>query len=398
MSDRASTKHRKEVRRRRLLRERRLKEEGRRDRPRFSFEPGDAEPGFVRLIREAASGVDLADPAQFDPWHRDVFRALARDGWPHARLLIALTGEASGLGFPAVLLHLLKTLGRVVFDRAGEEQLLSYIPVNDVQFLPRERGLVASFRALRRAKGPGGTAYFSGRRPAIRVDGRSLVVAFSIHAVGRACDRVVPTWKGYGGLGDAFALFEQCLQFEPCEVGGRPGFTFWENCAPGFFSGELPRLVLGAGPVEGRPYRFRVGYCPAVVEGAFFKAKTLLFPGYDGTPEHRAVLRSKLPWAEREALLRAARDLDMTRLSAGEGLEALRRFQGLGVPQVAEGRALYAPGWEGRSPWEGNSVCLTGSELGRLRGLACEHAGAVRRAAVAAGDIRRVEGCHQSAR
>jgi hypothetical protein len=218
---------------------------------------------------------------------------------------------------------------------------------------------------------------------------RDLVVAFSGHALEQAADRAMPSWRSaVGGLTDAFALFEYCLDYEPwTQSGGSPGFVLWENCSQGHFSGFLARLVLGGAYRPDREYRYRVGYCPAVVEGDFLKAKTMLFPGYRGTPEYDLLLRHPLHRAERQSLLRATRDLGMASLHQGEGLDLLRWFHAHGVPQIAEGRVRFAP-----QPYETLTprahIRLTPREVELIEKFGRQHAEGVVRAAIARGNVR----------
>lgn len=61
-------------------------------------------------------------------------------------------------------------------------------------------------------------------------------------------------------------------------------------------------------------YYFRVGYCPAVIEGDFIKAMTLLVPGYIGTPEYGTILRSSLGRDAKRQMITDATQMTMARL------------------------------------------------------------------------------------
>lgn len=306
----------------------------------MDFRPGDAPDGFVKLMREGVAAVRLDDRGRFTREESREFVMLKRVGFPV---------------WPATLIK----YGELVFSSVAEDRLLAYVPFCDVMFTMGRRALVACFRALRRHKGEGGTLYFSRHEPTLELGGRRLVVGFSGHAAVRACDRAVPTWRTYGGLGDAYALLEQCLEFEPCELpGGQSGFTFYENCelSPLDCGRTISRAagmalgILGADLDPARAYSYRIGYCPAVVEGRFFKAKTLLFPGQRGTPEHELILRHERDPAERRRKLAEAEKLDAARLRQTLDFSLLRWFHDLGVPQVIPRRVRYAEPFT-EKPW-----------------------------------------------
>ena len=82
-------------------------------------------------------------------------------------------------------------------------------------------------------------------------------------------------------------------------------------------------------------YRYRVGYCPAVFDGGFWHAKTLLLPVMEGTPEYRRVVRQTITSSERhwEARERAER-VSFLRLDESEDLELVKSFHDQGIPQV----------------------------------------------------------------
>ena len=170
------------------------------------------------------------------------------------------------------------------------------------------------------------------------VNGRRLIVAFSDHAMARASERRCPGWPSYAALGDSFAFFDQCLEFEPCILhGGHFAFTFWETASPGFKKHSLAQYVLGESDDEAE-YSFRVGYCPAVIEGDYFKAKTLLFPGYAGTPEYGLIVGSGLPGARRSELVSLTKRLDAEQCLTDEGAALMKWFQDRVRHVVPKGR------------------------------------------------------------
>src|SRR5262249_10718473 len=218
-------------------------------------------------------------------------------------------------------------LGHQVFLRMPSDLLLRFIPFHDVMFTPRNRHIRVHFRSLRQAKGPGGTVYYSRHEPKLEVDGQKLIVAFSGHAIQRTCERLAYRWPSYSALGNVFALFDQCLEFERCELHPATlGFTFFDQCAPGYWNYSLAGEGMGEHFRPGEDYCIRVGYCPAVIEGCFIKAKTLLFPGFASTPEYGKMLSANLPRDRKQAMLEEAKVLNARNLSASEGRALLKWF------------------------------------------------------------------------
>lgn len=239
-------------------------------------------------------------------------------------------------------IHFANNLGEAVFRRIPKETLLSYIPYSDVCFIPTGTRIRTVFRSLKRAKGPGGTVYFSRHKPQVTIFGRSLTVAFSDHAIQRICERVAYDWPSYAELGDIYAFFDQCLEFEPCRLpDGTPAFTFFERCYPGSWRLWLAEALFGQSFDKNAEYCFRIGYCPVIIEGEFAKAKTLLFPGFFNTPEHAAIRSSTMPAEAKEALLTVAENLDVKILLDPQFTGILKLFQDLGVEQVQQRRVKY---------------------------------------------------------
>jgi hypothetical protein len=243
------------------------------------------------------------------------------------------------------------TLGEVLFANLPREVVDEYLPYNAVDFLygqPSPKKILVKFRSLRTAKTSGGTAYFSRRSPTLAVRGQEKIVAFSGHAIERNCDRTVADWRTYGGAGDAFGFLDNCVYFEACpNDSGKILFTFYNSCVRGFFSHVYASEVLGEVD-PGRTYYYRVGYCPADIEGRFVKAITLLTPGMRGTPEHEAVMRSSLPDHQKKQMLGRVDRLTFRELATSRDFSLLRWFHESGVPQVvALDREVFRYDWRG---------------------------------------------------
>lgn len=338
----AENKKRRETKRRQLY-------------PEFQFDTRYGNPEFVELVREAMAKINFDDRTIFPTWEAETYKAI-KEGGAHRAVTELQRGMAAAVAMghqeaQFLDIHFLCHLGQVVFDLIGEEKLAGYLPFNDVRFLPSGRNISVTFRSLLTAKGSGGTVYYSRRKPTLDIDGHPKIVAFSKHAIEQTCNRIKPTWKKYAGLGDVFAFFDQCLYFERCDLyGGQLGFTFFDICGDQRFWQYLyvtevmgeDNLEPGAGPAY-----YRVGYCPVVIEGEFVKAKTLLFPGFRGTPEYGAIRNSDLRPDQRRVMAERAESLDGRWLVGREGFEPIKWFHDHGVPQVVQ---MRQPVFDGSSP------------------------------------------------
>lgn len=311
--------------------------------PEIDFEENDADPQFVSMIKQAVQSLRLDDPSVFPKWEREFYKLVKTQGARDALQTLAAASESlveRGVGTASLMrVQIAIDLGQAVFDRINESQIARHLPHNDVQFQFDGKGILARFDSLLQARGPGGTAYYSRRGPTIEVDGFQRVVAFSRHAIERICERINPRWKTYAALGDIYSYFGNCVYFEKSDLyGGQLGFTFYNWCGdPQFWNHSYIADVLGEENVKpdgGRCY-YRVGYCPAVIEGDFVKAKTLLFPGYSSTPEYGLIIRSSLDHASKTRLIETARIMDANYVIEN-GLSVTKWFHDHGVPQVVQ--------------------------------------------------------------
>ncbi len=305
--------------------------------PQFVFRPNNAPDGFVDLVRGAVRQIDFRDRALFRPAHTQFLRLAKQKPVEVFSALLA----GGRVGDPLAV-HLSSFVGQTVFDLIPAAELRQWIPYHDVNFIITGREIVADFRSLEQAKGAGGTIYFSRHRPTLEIDGQRRVVGWSRHAVERTCERLGPRWDSYLGLGEVFAFFDQCRHFEPARLhGDRIGFSFYDECAPGFFTGLFAENVLGG--LGAKPCYYRVGYCPAVVEGEFVKATTLLYPGFRGTPEYGLIVNSRLPSEEKRRLTALAGEQSRKHLELTGDFGLVKWFHDRGVPQVIQTeRAMYA--------------------------------------------------------
>ena len=304
--------------------------------PEFVYYTNGAPAAFVELVQQAIKKIDFRDPSMFSTGGTGLYRLQKQHGAVAVRKLIEATQDDL-----LAQMNLICGLGQLVFSLIPQEELRQWIPYHDVQIIPRGRQIAVVFRSLRQVKGPHGTTYYSRFKPRVNIDGREKIVAFSQHAIQRICERIVPRWYTYAGLGDAFAFFDQCIHFERSDLrDGQVAFTFYDHCRKGFFNWNYVEDVLGASSEGDGHYYRRVGYCPAVIEGDFVKAKTLLFPGHEGTPEYPLVWASDVPVAVKVQ----ATDMNATWIEDTGDFRLVKFFHQRGVPQVIhDERQFFKP-------------------------------------------------------
>lgn len=304
--------------------------------PEFVYHTNGAPPEFVRLVQQAIKKIDFRDPKMFSVWERDIYKLEKQHGPVVIRALIEETKDN-----PVARLNFICQLGHLVFSLIPQEELRRWIPHHDLQIIPGGREIKVIFRSLQEAKGPGGTIYYSRFKPRLNMDGERKIVAFSQHAIERVCERIVPRWYTYTGLGDAFAFFDQCIQFQRSDLpDGQLSFTFYDQCRKGFFTWKYVEEVLGESTQDDGHYYRRVGYCPAVIEGDFVKAKTLLFPGHKGTPEYPLVWASDVS----VAVKMQATDMNAAWIEATQDFRLVKFFHQRGVTQVIhDEREFFKP-------------------------------------------------------
>ena len=306
--------------------------------PAFEFLTNNAPDGFVDLIRRTVREIDFRDTTVFHPNETKFLKQIKR--LPGV-LVPALNQAVTERNFTA--LHLSTFVGERIFSRISLGELKQWIPFHDVHFFMAGDRIVVYFRSLEQVKTNHGAIYFSPNRPTVEIDGRKLIVGWSRHAIERTCERLAPRWDSYLGLADVFSFFFQCRRFDPCLLHGdrQLGFTFFDRCAPGYFSGYVAEQVLGR-PSTSNCY-YRVGYCPVVVDGPFAKAMTLLYPGYAGTPEYGLILRNGLPGKDRPQVVEMASRMTREELEKTQDYSLMKMFHQNGVPQIIESDEDFYP-------------------------------------------------------
>jgi hypothetical protein len=131
-----------------------------------------------------------------------------------------------------------------------------------------------------------------------------------------------------------FGLIETSQYYEPALLqGGQEAVALFEDCAPGFFSARYAEAILGTLAPQAS-YVYRVGYAPLVEDGDFAVAKTVLAPGFSGTPEYHALSRASFDLGVKERLLARCAQQSYAMLCTTRDFDLLRWFHTHGVPQV----------------------------------------------------------------
>lgn len=145
-------------------------------------------------------------------------------------------------------------------------------------------------RSLQVADGSGGRAFFSPLRPTLKIDGQDRIVAFRKHAIEGIQHRTVSNQLTFAMYPDAishiyFTKYFELVDLPDVHHDNAPyGFTFVDACTRDNFRWQyVENLVPDANP--DLSYYYRVGYCPADLQGDFIVGRTLLIPGMKGTPE-----------------------------------------------------------------------------------------------------------------
>ena len=317
--------------------------------PEFVFAERDANPAFAELVKTAVRSFDFTELSDAEQL---CFQLMRQHGYSSIveflRSVMAEIRQEDPESIPGKAADAIWGLrmGDIILGKVPEEERRKHLPFNDVRFLYVGTQIVVEFRSLLEDLTGGVPFYYSRRKPTVEVDGKPYIIAFSPHAIEQTCNRIVPDWLTCSGLGDAFAYFEQCMLFEPCRLlNGYLAFTFYDACGDRrFWQHEYVKKVLGEenlDPRKGAPY-YRVGYCPADLDGDFIRARTLLFPGYRQTPEY-GVLRASFAWRREQVRLAdmATKSDAKTLIDVGD-FSALKWFHANGVPQVIEtNRPVY---------------------------------------------------------
>jgi hypothetical protein len=307
--------------------------------PVFEFENDDAvPPEWIELVRTHVNQIRFDDPNSFNSSDRDLFKQVKRFG--AERALFDFEAKVPEDQKHLAAAYFAMKLGNVLFTHIPRDRLLNFIPFCDVIVAPRGTHIVVRTRALLKAKGSGGTVYYSKHQPTIEINHKQKIVGFSTHAVRDKhdrCDRHTPGWDRYSGLGDAFGYYNDCVYYEKASLSDNQlAFTVYGKCVPGFVSSRFVIEILGKPCERDARYYHRAGYFPAVIEGDFIKALTFLLPGYSQTPEYQLIESADLSESVKQRMKQQAREMNMHYPQTTGDFSLLKWFHENGVPQIIE--------------------------------------------------------------
>jgi hypothetical protein len=299
-------------------------------------------PDFAAMMRQLCAQLDLNNRTAVSDEVCRLFRyhrfhgtqKLYRAGLSGQDLFLSPDGHEAQ--FLAFAFHLCVLLGETLLALLGPDGYDAWFPWNNFNVVPArdDRGFSLWCTSLEHHVSPDGRPVFaSAKHPTITIRGKTRRVAFAPHAIQRLAERAVAP-RSYASLGDVFGLLDTSHYYEPVILHPRQdAFALFEECAPGYFSTGYAEQMLPTLDPAGA-YVYRVGYCPVVDEGAFWVAKTVLVPGYTGTPEYEVLRQASFDPGVKEQLLERCAQHSYVMLYTTRDFDLLRWFHTHGVAQV----------------------------------------------------------------
>lgn len=322
--------------------------------PSFDFEnPEIVDPNFVELIRQGIKAVNFDDRNLFSKNEAELWKLCKKNGGLvlYEELTDFICKKKKELPDGAneaednLLIELFfRKLPCIIYSSLPEDKMREFAPYYDMIIFP-DKNIRVRFRSIKSKKGTHGTIYHSKHLPKIEVDGQNKIVGFSKHAIKQICERL--TYEAgvdvYSWAHDVFSFFEQCTYFEPVTLpNGQLGFTFYAECGKGCFNWRYVEEVWAGDIEDDYNYYFRMGYCPAEVDGDFVVAKTLLYPGYSNTPERQLIHNHHFPTREEKyKMIELARSSNRETLKQTDDFTLFHFFHLHGVPQVKATEEVY---------------------------------------------------------
>jgi hypothetical protein len=303
------------------------------------------DPAFVAMLRVTWDRLDLRDTAQFSEaeallfrYHRmHGLRKLYQLGWP------PLARHAPNDWHTTQVQYLFFCLSTLLGDKllalmppAAREQ---WFPWHSFDFVPGSTLHTLTLHCDSLGVTTSSTSqpmYYAPRRPTILVQGVRRPVAFTPHAIQRMQERRIATVArhSHSSLHDLFAFVAYNHHFEVTTLyGTQPAVALFDVCMPATFVYRYVEELLGPVSSE-QSYLYRFGYCPLVQDGEFWLAKTLLVPGFIGTPEYGVLRQASLDPGVKERLLAACEEQTYSQLIETGDFRLIRWFHTHGIPQV----------------------------------------------------------------
>jgi hypothetical protein len=316
--------------------------------PHVEYDTRGGDPEFVSIVKGLVASFDFSDPTICPPDIQRLYRLQKSIGYP--RLSGMFQDLASDIYKDPVTAELRTAelehplggfLGQWLFDRLPEPCREYPLPFHYFCVRPVEDFIGIEFEFLPSQKTDSGTIYYSPAKPRVEFGGASWTVAFSRHAIERACQRVTPVSPiSYIYFQMNYIYFRCCTYFEPLEFAdGQPAIRLYGECddVPDREMRLYRDRILGDAyqPGKGKAH-YVLGYCPIAFKGGKAVATTFLYPGYSGTPEDVLVRRARIAPPERERLVQAANNNNHNRVLSLGNSDVIKWYHDNGVPQVVQ--------------------------------------------------------------
>ena len=326
------------------------------ERPKVTVDPTGGDPVLVKRIQSIVRGISLEESGGCPAEIADLVARCMRDGPEetireiHAQASLEFDHHRDVLRESARRFHAtVAYVGERVLEELPDVYRKKLLP--GYYFFPEvaPEGVRVRFGFLDRVKRQTGWGYYSQHKPTVTINGADWIVCFSEHAIDRIVERSsFEDRVTYTHYMDCANYLDGCVYFEPVNMAdGKPAIRLF--MADGLHGDidryhEYLRKITGVEDVNQLPAdpAYVLGYCPLDCKGQFAKAISMLYPGYDGTPEE-ILVRAKAPSkAEQQRLLLMAAGNKMVRVINEGRHEAIRWYHENGVPQVVSlGRRLF---------------------------------------------------------
>jgi len=320
-------------------------------RPTIIVDRTGGDPVFIRRVQEIAAGISLEESGGCPPGITEVITQFMMYGPTQmCRAVLAeaatqTTRERDVVYEAAKRAHaVVAYVGGRVFEQLPEPYQNRLLPDYFFQPLLDPRGIFIRFGFLDRIKRDTGWGYHSRHKPTVTIAGTQWIVCFSAHAVERVVERSnFEENVSYAHYMDCANYFDGCVHFEPVAMAdGTPAIRlFMSDGLVGKVSRyrEYLRQIAGIDAVDNGPVAaYVLGYCPLDCKGRYAKAISMLYPGYDGTPEDTLVRVADIPRGKKQRLLALADGNKTVRVINEGRYEAIKWYHDHGVRSLTGSR------------------------------------------------------------
>lgn len=307
---------------------------------------GLAEPEFVDAVYAAAKKVDFYDRnnfTEFDRLHWKGFAQLGEGVIEDARRAINrhLAEHQYQCG-DMLSMHVMGQISKAVYSLIPDQVKEQFLPLKYFYVMMNNRELALCFDRLNTIQTPASQIHCPKRPVTVHAAGEERALAFTTHAIKRACERIAPNWRQrYSDLFKIVCFCECTPAFEMVTLHpNRLGILLYASCGPSYTVQHKIYLeeILGQeklNPNQGS-LEYRLGYCPLKLQGQYAIAKTFLPPGYKTTPEYGVLMKSAPPGGIRPKLMKMTRNHVSDLERAEDWVPLIKWFHDNGFPQVRQ--------------------------------------------------------------